>query len=61
MNKKLFKNCHIFLVDVVGEKEPRIVYGKGRNSVSQKLFGIRAYPAIKKNLVKSIVSAKIEK
>jgi hypothetical protein len=55
--KRKEKNNIPYIIDVTGEKEPRVVYGKGRNSVSHKLFGIRAYPAIQNGFAKSISKA----
>ncbi len=52
--KRKAKNNRPHAVQVTGEDEARLVYGKGRNSVSQKVFGVRAFQAIKLGLAQYI-------
>lgn len=54
--KRLERNSKLFLIEVDGKDADRLVYGKGRNSVSQKAFGVRAFQAIKNGLAKSITA-----
>lgn len=58
MAGKLKKNTILFFIEIDGKDANKYVEGKGRNSVSQKVFGIRAFQAIEKGLCKSISRVK---
>lgn len=51
---KLYRNTVCVLI-VPASGDPYIVEGKGRNSVSHRVFGLRAACAIRLGLARSIV------
>lgn len=53
--KKLRSNSvKVEITPIDHRDKPYTVTGKGRNSVSQKVFGVRAYKAVQEGLAKSI-------
>ena len=51
---KLYRNTvRVLIVPAFGD--PYIVVGKGRNSVSQRVFGVRAACAIRLGLARAII------